>query len=229
MRRFGLLLALLALVLVARSAQISLILLKLPAPAAGKLPEGWTVKVNHGTPRVTMGASPEGPFVQLRSHKSSFSLERGVDVDLAEYPYLAWRWKVNELPRGGDFRKASTDDQAAQVLVAFQDRRVLTYIWDSSAPRGTMAHASSIPLVHIFAVVCQSGPEQINRWVAESRNLAEDYERAYGRRPPHVRGHARGRRGSFARTKLRPSPGDERPSGPAAWLVPWRSPPILLS
>lgn len=188
MRRFLACSTILGLILIAHSAQISLMLLTIPTPAAGKLPSGWTVKVSHGTPQVSTGTGPEGAFVGLRSHKSSFGLERGVDVDVAQYPYLAWRWKVSELPRGADFRRAATDDQAAQVLVAFQDRRILTYIWDTSAPKGLTASASSIPLVHIFAFVCQSGTEQLNRWVAEARNLAADYERAYGRRPPHVKG-----------------------------------------
>jgi hypothetical protein len=176
------------LAVLAQSAQISLMLLKIPSPPAGHLPDGWAVKVNHGTPEISTGTGPDGTFVQLRSRKSSFSLERGTDVDLAQYPYLSWRWKVNELPRGGDFRKASTDDQAAQVLVAFQDRRILTYIWDTTAPKGIMASSSSIPLVHIHAVVCESGPDQLNRWLSESRNLAEDYQRAYGKQPPHVKG-----------------------------------------
>ena len=165
-----------------------MMLLNIPSPPAGKLPDGWTVKVNHGTPEIATGSGPEGTFVQLRSHKSSFSLERGLDVDLAQYPYLSWRWKVGELPRGGDFRRPHTDDQAAQVLVAFQDRRVLTYTWDTTAPKGTMVNASSIPLVHIFAVVCQSGPEQLNRWISEARNISEDYQRAYGRSAPRVKG-----------------------------------------
>ena len=43
---------------------------------------------------------------------------------------------MSELPAGGDFRHTVTDDQAAQVLVLFADRRILSYIWDSSAPRG---------------------------------------------------------------------------------------------
>ena len=105
-----------------------------------------------------------------------------------QMPWLTWRWKVTELPRGGDFRRARTDDQAAQVLVAFSDRRVLTYIWDTTAPKGTMQSASSLPLVHIFAVVCQSGAEVMNQWIAESRNVREDYERAFGRTAPKVKG-----------------------------------------
>jgi hypothetical protein len=188
LRRFVPLLVFLGLMVVVRSAQISMMLLKIPSPAAGKLPDDWTVKVNHGTPEIATGSDPQGSFVELRSHKSSFSLERGLDVDLTQYPYLCWRWKVGELPSGGDFRRPHSDDQAAQVLVAFQDRRVLTYIWDTTAPKGTEGGASSIPLVHIFAVVCESGPELLNRWISEARNLAQDYQRAYGRPAPRVKG-----------------------------------------
>src|SRR6267378_4125219 len=80
------------------------------------------------------------------------ALERGVDVDVTQFPLLSWTWKVSELPTGGDFRRTATDDQAAQVLVAFSDRRILTYIWDSSAPKGAWQSSSSVPLVHIFAL-----------------------------------------------------------------------------
>ena len=126
--------------------------------------------------------------VHLKSVKASFGLEKGVDVDPVQMPLLTWHWKVTRLPAGGDFRRASTDDQAAQVLLAFADRRILSYIWDSSAPKGTMENASSIPLVRVFAVVCESGATEANRWVAESRNVAADYARAYGKPAPHVKG-----------------------------------------
>ena len=89
---------------------------------------------------------------------------------------------------GGDFRRASTDAQAAQVLVAFADRRVITYLWDSTAPKGAMQSSSDIPLVHIFAVVCQSGAAEANQWIAENHNVAADYQRAYGKTAPHVKG-----------------------------------------
>ena len=118
----------------------------------------------------------------------SFALEHSVDVDPTQMPFLTWHWKVAQLPGGGDFRHASRDDQAAQVLVAFSDKHILTYIWDTNAPKGTMQHASNIPLVHIFAVVCQSGAAETNRWIAESRNIAADYERAYNRPAPRVKG-----------------------------------------
>lgn len=177
----------LALAAAAYTAQLSMIVLNIDG-AQGHIPSGWNVKVNRGTPDISLGREPEGTFIRLRSQRSSYGLERAVDLDPAEFPYLRWRWKVTALPPGGDFRHSRTDDQAAQVLVAFTDRRVLTYLWDTTAPKGTMQSASSLPLVRIFAVVCQSGTEAANRWVTEVRNLREDYERAYGRTAPRVKG-----------------------------------------
>jgi hypothetical protein len=120
--------------------------------------------------------------------RASFGLERDLDVDPLQMPYLSWTWKVTRIPANGDFRHAATDDQAAQVLVAFADRRVVSYIWDSSAPKGTEQNASFIPLVHVFDIVCESGAADANRWISESRNVAADYQRAYGKLPSRVKG-----------------------------------------
>jgi hypothetical protein len=172
------------------ASQFGVVLLSAANLANERLPSDWNIKVNHGKPDVSVCKDQsEGiPCVHLKSVKASFSLERGVDVNPAETPFLAWRWKVTQLPAGGDFRRASTDDQAAQVLVAFADRHVLTYIWDTSAPKGLAQAAGSIPLVHIFAVVCESGPTDANRWIGESHNIAADYERAFGKSAPRVKG-----------------------------------------
>ena len=154
----------------------------------GRLPSDWSIKVNRGQPDVSVCKDPEGPCVRLKSVRSSFALERGVDVDPAQTPFLSWRWKVAQLPAGGDFRRSATDDQAAQVLVAFADRRILTYIWDTSAPKGLAQQSSSIPLIHVFAIVSESGTSDMNRWIVEKHNVAADYERAFGKLVPHVKG-----------------------------------------
>jgi hypothetical protein len=174
----------------ARISGSAIVLLYTANRAAGQLPSGWQIKVNHGRPEISVCRDGEGgePCLHLKSVKASFALERGVDVSPEKLPYLTWSWKVTSLPNGGDFRRASTDDEAAQVLVAFADRRIITYLWDSTAPKGAMQSSSQIPLVHIFAVVCQSGAAEANRWVAENHNVAADYQRAYGKTAPHVKG-----------------------------------------
>lgn len=170
------------------TSQLAVMVLNTTSLGSGRVPADWQVKVNRGKPEFDVCSDAQGPCLHLKSEKASFALQRDVDVDPARLPYLTWRWKVTRLPAGGDFRHAFTDDQAAQVMVGFADRRVLTYLWDTTAPKGAAGEASAIPLVHIFAMVCESGPARENQWLAESRNVAADYERAYGKPAPRVKG-----------------------------------------
>jgi hypothetical protein len=178
----------LILVFQAQTAQLAIIVLNTGAWSAPRPPADWQVKVNHGKPEISVCTDSTESCLHLKSVKSSFALERSVDIDPAKLPFLTWHWKVGQLPAGGDFRHTSTDDQAAQVLVAFDDHRIVSYIWDTTAPRGAEQRSTFIPLIHVFAVVCQSGSVDANRWLPESRNFAADYERAYGRPAPHVKG-----------------------------------------
>lgn len=188
MKRILLLSTILALASLASTAQISFIVLNTLNWQPGHLPDGWQVKVNRGRPEIATVKEGNDNYLNLKSHASSFGVEREVDVDPSSAPYLTWKWKVKQLPAGGNFRRAKTDDQAAQVLVAFADKHILSYIWDTTAPQGTVESASSIPLVHIYAFVCRSGGADLNRWLTETRNLAADYQKAYGRPAPRVKG-----------------------------------------
>jgi hypothetical protein len=167
---------------------LALVVLDPAKPSAGRFPDGWELKTNSGKADVSTTMDGDSTVLHFKSVKSSFSLEKGVDVDAVKMPYLTWHWKVTQLPKGGDFRHFWSDDQAAQVLVAFDERHVLTYIWDSTAPQGTMESASSPPLIHIYAIVCRSGTSQANQWVPESHNVAADYLKAFGKPAPHVKG-----------------------------------------
>ena len=40
----------------------------------------------------------------------------------------------------------------------------------------------------IFAIVCESGKTDLGIWIAENRNVETDFERAFGRPAPHVKG-----------------------------------------
>ena len=169
-------------------APLALVVLDPSKSSTGGFPDGWKLKVNSGKPDVSVTKDGDVAVLHFKSVKSSFSLEKSVDVDAANMPYLAWHWKVTQIPNGGDFRHYSSDDQAAQVLVAFDERHILAYIWDSTAPEGTMQNANSPPLIHIYAIVCRSGMADANTWIAESHNVATDYQKAFGKPAPHVKG-----------------------------------------
>lgn len=186
--KFFVIFSLISFVFQAHTSPLAVVVLNTAVWDAGQPPVDWHLKVNHGRPEFGVCTDNPGTCLHLKSVNASFGLEHKVDVVPAQTPYLTWRWKVSQLPNGGDFRKMNTDDQAAQLLVAFDDNRIVTYIWDTTAPKGLARSASSIPLLHIFAVVCQSGAADANRWIAETHNVAADYEKAYGKPAPRVKG-----------------------------------------
>jgi hypothetical protein len=177
-----------ALIYQAQTSPLAFIALNRATLNPGQIPPGWQIKVNHGRPDVSVCTDDGGPCLHLKSVKASFGLERDVDVDPAQMPFLNWNWKVAQLPATGDFRHSATDDQAAQVLVAFADRKIVSYIWDSNAPKGAADSASFIPLIHVFDIVCQSGVSGLNQWISETHNVAADYQRAYNKPAPRVKG-----------------------------------------
>jgi len=155
--------------------------------AAG-VPTGWEVKEKSGKADFAVVKDNGISAARFRSSNTSFSLQREVKVDLKQFPMLTWKWKVTKLPVGGDFRKSKTDDQAAQLFVAFTKTKSIVYIWDTSAPQGLMESTSPVPFMTVKVIVVRSGPAETGKWVSESRNVYEDYKKLYGSEPSPVSG-----------------------------------------
>lgn len=165
---------------------------RLPArlPAEG-VPEGWAVWTFAGAPSVELRRDEGRVALRLRSDRASFALYRDVVVDLDVRPVLAWSWKVVQMPRDADVRDPASDDQAAQLYVIFPrwpsprtSSDVIGYVWDSRAPVGTTLPHPRAPNVRI--VVVDSGSARLGQWVRHERNVAEDFQLLFGRRPPRV-------------------------------------------
>lgn len=156
--------------------------------ARDPVPQGWELTVNTGEAALQLVQDQGRQALQMRSEQASFALQKKLNIPLQSTPFLVWQWKVTELPAKGDFRKSSTDDQAAQLIVAFSSSRFLAYIWDTTAPKGIIAAAPAPMFKKIFAVVLQSGPHSLGNWITERRNLIDDYKRAYGEDPEAIEG-----------------------------------------
>lgn len=127
--------------------------------------------------------------LHLKSKDEGSTVTRAIKgkVDLKRTPVLAWSWKAVTLPRGGNACKAATDDQAIQLYVTWprfpEAVRSLTlgYIWDTSAPVGTVCKSEKSRTVTYLVV--QSGTANLGKWVEERRNVAEDFRKVYGEAP----------------------------------------------
>lgn len=126
---------------------------------------------------------------------------------------IGWRWKTDELVAGADNRDKGREDAPLRVLVGFDGDRAtlppaeqkrfkraellggrappfatLMYIWSDHVPVGTVipsAHTSQIKML-----VVASGKAGLGQWQSVRRNLAEDYQRAFGGKPGPLLGVA---------------------------------------
>ncbi|HXH84243.1 MAG TPA: DUF3047 domain-containing protein [Candidatus Tectomicrobia bacterium] len=183
--------ALLALVSVAAAAERVVVedWSRQPVGSRG-VPEGWQGQ-RWGKPQYdfTITEDRGRRALHLRSRNDGSTIARDVRgaVRLSETPVLEWSWKVVTLPRGGDSRHKATDDQAAQIYVAWERfpsmvrSRIIGYVWDTTAPVGTVVKSEKTGTVTY--VVVRSGAADLGRWITERRNVVEDFRSIYGEAP----------------------------------------------
>jgi Protein of unknown function (DUF3047) len=169
------------------------------AQGSDGIPAPWQSKVIHGSLQAEVTDATDGPggkALRVKCDKSHFLLwDQGQPFDPKDYPFVSWSWKANTLPTGGDVRKhallsfmgENRNDAVVQVLIGFEGNKVLSYIWDSTAPVGTEVQEPS-PVATVKTQVLDSGPAHLSEWVAHRVNIYKDYQRRFGDLPGKVLG-----------------------------------------
>jgi hypothetical protein len=177
------------------------------------LPSGWRVWQLSGLKRPTEYRliDYEGRTVVFaRARGSASGLVFPISIDPKEYPVLTWRWKVPALIAGADNTRRSTEDSPVRIVIAFEGDRsklplderlfaeqfrmftkqefpyaLLMYIWENRAPIGSVIE--NLHTSRIRMIVADSGEANLGVWREETRNVYEDYRRAFGEDPPRIR------------------------------------------
>ncbi len=186
------------------------------AEAGGAYPDSWKPLTFEGIESHTEYSLVEdhGTVVlKAESNGSSSGLTREVTIDPMQYPFVSWRWKVENVLEKGDVTRKSGDDYPARLYIAFEydSSKVggfekakyeaawflrgkyppigaINYIWESQSPVGTIVPNPYTDRVQM--IVMESGPARVGQWVTESRNIYEDYRKAFGEDPPMISGVA---------------------------------------
>jgi hypothetical protein len=184
----------------------------------GSLPPGWKPQIfkkRKGAKQTAYGVVRDGETTVVRAESvgAASGIEHEIPVDLKAYPVLRWRWKVTNVVASGDPQRKDKDDYAARVYVtfAFEPEKVgfgerlryktarsffggvpyaaISYIWASHTPVGTVIKSPHMGDI-VKLIVVESGDARVGDWVAEERNVYDDYRRAFGKEPPRVSGVA---------------------------------------
>ena len=177
-----------------------------------ELPQGWEPwtlsKLKKATQYKLVDESGR-TVVKAHANASASGLVHRLDVNPKLYPLLNWRWKVTDLISAADNTRRNTEDSPVRVVVTFKgdydklsfdDRiffdniRLLTgqqmpyatlmYIWENRVPQNTV-----IPNRHttrVRMIVAESGRTRVGLWQEVTRNVYEDFKRAFGEEPGEI-------------------------------------------
>ena len=179
-------------------------------------PSGWKSLTFEKIPTHTQYSlvkDEDQVVVKAVSKKSSSGLTREISIDPRKYPFVQWRWKIENILKNGDVTKKSGDDYPARLYITFEydSSKVglfeqakyegakllygqyppigaITYIWESKSPIGTMVPNPYTDRVTM--IVLESGDTRLGEWITEERNVYEDFKKAFGDEPPNISGVA---------------------------------------
>lgn len=180
------------------------------------LPGGWShqtlPRVQHEN-RFDLVAVDGQTVLRVRSESAASTLLHPLAVDPAATPVLSWRWQVSNPVAGSDFSRKSGDDYAGRVYVLFDypveklslgDRikislarglhgaelptAAIAYVWGTAQAVGETGPNPYTDRVQM--IVVEQGAERAGQWVEIRRDVAADFERAFGEPAPPIVGVA---------------------------------------
>jgi hypothetical protein len=184
--------------------------------AGGAMPAPWQVeRLDDKVPptRYRLREWDGVRAVEAHAVNSMALLARPLQVDFARTPMLCWRWRIDAPLEAADMTQKSGDDYAARVYLSFDvpaetlslgtrmalglaralrggqvPDAALNYIWDNRHPVGTWQPNAYTDRARML--VLRTGGTEAGRWVDERRDVAADFQRAFGHAPARLTGMA---------------------------------------
>ena len=150
--------------------------------------------------------------LKAHAEAAASGLNHRVKFDMRTYapkgqtPIIQFHWKVASLIEGADNRVASKEDSPVRIVLGFEgDKSKLTfgektksllaksatgkelpyaqliYVWANQYPVGTVIANPHTKRVEM--VVAVSGAAEVGKWVTISRNVVDDFKKAFGEEP----------------------------------------------
>lgn len=154
----------------------------------------WPTRSFEGETEYRLVDRDDTRVLQARSRGKASAKYLEKEVDLARTPYLHWCWQVSGVHHGLDETTRGGDDYPARIYVVRKTGilpwqvQSVNYVWASSQPKGSDWPNAFTSRAHLLAL--QSGESRVGEWVAEVRNVGEDFETLFGERADRLDGVA---------------------------------------
>lgn len=160
--------------------------------------------------RYTLVDDGGSTVVHAEARAAASGLSKSLRVNPLEFPWLRWRWKIDNLIASADLRSKEGDDFPARLYVMFDypleklpliertklrlaralfdaelPAATLCYVWDNRTPTETIVPSAYSARVQLIVVA--SGAARVGQWTGFERNVAADFRAAFGDEAPPVK------------------------------------------
>ena len=146
-------------------------------------------------------------YLKAHSESSASLLIYKEPFDVYAYPHVRWRWKIDGIIKKGNAKTRQGDDYPVRIYIAFEyypadagiflraqyaavkalygqypPHSSLNYIWANRKHEEDIL--SSTYTDRSKMILLEKGDDLAGTWVTEDINIIEDYEKAFGGKPP---------------------------------------------
>ncbi len=151
----------------------------------------------------------EPHILKTESKASASAIIYKEQFNVYEYPFVEWRWKVENVYKKGNAKTKKGDDYPLRVYIVFKydpkkagfrqklkykaaktlygeypPHSSLNYIWaNKEYEKGILTNTY---VDEAKMILLQEGDSNVNTWQVEHVNIPNDYRRAFGKDPPEI-------------------------------------------
>ncbi len=155
----------------------------------GKLPPGWKWKSkdNDKHKPYAIAVEDHNHYLAARDEGESVILGKNIKWNIKKYRYISFRWRIHELPPGGDERYGKTVDSAAGLYIVYKKKLGLIpesvkYVHSTTLPAGSAMRRSGVGKP--WMVVASSGTDHLGEWRTYVFDAYQAYRDTFGGNPP---------------------------------------------
>lgn len=179
----------------------------------GELPRGWEPLVilrDRKPTEYRLVQEQHRVALHARADRTSSALMHSLRVDPSQQPWLHWQWKIKSVKMVGGASPAERGSPVRIVLgfdgdketlsfseqILFETAKLITghdfpyatlmYVWSEDLPTEAIIHSRHSSRIRM--IVVDSGLQGVGDWRHFTRNIVDDFERAYGEKPSHLLG-----------------------------------------
>jgi len=148
--------------------------------------ESWREKSFLGKTDYSLVKLQDAFVLRAESRSSASGLFRKIKVDLNKYPYLNWRWRIEQRLTTSNERVKSGDDYAARIYVIIDGgllpwrTMAVNYVWANRAEKYDIWPSAFAGKNSMMAAL-RNYQDLTATWYHEKRNVLEDSKEMLGK------------------------------------------------